>query len=44
LFDVCADPGEMLDRASSHADRVAAYRDRLERWSVTRRDALTRPH
>jgi hypothetical protein len=44
LFDVCADPGEESDKAADQPDRVDAYRDRLERWSATRRDALTRPH
>jgi arylsulfatase A-like enzyme len=44
LFDVCVDPGEMSDKAADHPDRVSAYRARLEQWSATRRNALTRPH
>jgi glucan phosphoethanolaminetransferase (alkaline phosphatase superfamily) len=44
LFDVCVDPGEMSDKAAERPDRVSAYRARLEQWSATRRNALTRPH
>jgi hypothetical protein len=32
LYDVCADPGETQDVAAAHADRVTAYRARLEHW------------
>ncbi|HEY7473770.1 MAG TPA: sulfatase [Vicinamibacterales bacterium] len=37
LFDVCADPGETTDRSGAEPVRVAAYRDRLERWSAAQR-------
>jgi hypothetical protein len=40
LFDVCSDPGETVDRAADHADRVAAYRARLDGWSSATRDAI----
>jgi arylsulfatase A-like enzyme len=40
LFDVCADPGEKADRAEAEPVRVAAYRDRLERWSAAQRASL----
>lgn len=35
LFDVCADPGELSDRSSEQAARVAAYRERVLAWSGT---------
>jgi sulfatase-like protein len=37
LFDVCADPAETADRSRSEPARVAAYRDRVERWSAAQR-------
>lgn len=40
LFDLCADPGETADRSAGHPDRVAAYRDRVERWSSAQREAI----
>lgn len=40
LFDLCADPGEILDRSAAERDRLTAYRDRLERWSAERRSAI----
>lgn len=42
LFDVCTDPGEVTDRSTDHADRVRAYRDRLERWTSAEREAIAR--
>jgi lipoteichoic acid synthase len=39
LFDVCADPGESRDLASSHADRIDVYRRRTIDWiASTRRE------
>lgn len=40
LYDVCRDPGERDDVAAAHADRVAAYRDRLERWAAAQKAAI----
>lgn len=42
LFDVCADPAETVDRSGNEPARVAAYADRLQRWSAAQRSALTR--
>ncbi len=42
LFDVCADPGETRDRASEHADQVAAYRDRVLAWAAAQKDLIQR--
>ena len=42
LFDVCADPGETRDRASEHADEVAAYRDRVLAWAAAQKDLVQR--
>ena len=42
LFDVCLDPAETHDRANAEPVRVAAYRDRLERWSAAQRAAMTK--
>jgi len=40
LFDLCADPGETADRGAGHPDRVAAYRERVERWSSAQRESI----
>jgi hypothetical protein len=40
LYDVCSDPGETVDRAADHADRIAAYRARVDGWSSATRDAI----
>lgn len=40
LFDLCTDPSETKDLSSRDAVRVAAYRDRLERWSAAQRARL----
>ena len=37
LFDLCADPSETRDVSASEPVRVAAYRDRVERWSAAQR-------
>jgi hypothetical protein len=53
LFDVCADPGETIDRAAEHNNRVAAYRERslpgrehrrtlVARRATSERQALSR--
>jgi lipoteichoic acid synthase len=42
LFDVCVDPDERTDRASSFPERAAAYRDRVERWAAAQRALITR--
>jgi phosphoglycerol transferase MdoB-like AlkP superfamily enzyme len=42
LFDVCADPGEMSDRALEHSERIAAYRDRVIAWAGAQRDLVQR--
>lgn len=33
LFDICVDPAETNDLASSNSKRVAAYRDHLSNWA-----------
>ena len=40
LYDVCTDPSESKDRSASEPVRIAAYRDRLERWSKAQRARL----
>lgn len=40
LFDLCVDPNETQDLSSVHAPRVAAYRERVERWSSAQRAAI----
>ena len=40
LFDVCADPGETIDRAGDHPERETAYRARVEGWSSATRSAI----
>ena len=40
LFDVCTDPGETVDRAMEHGDRIEAYRTRLRKWAVAERAAM----
>jgi Sulfatase len=40
LFDVCADPGEVRDRAQEFPGRVAAYRERVRTWAAAQKDAL----
>jgi phosphoglycerol transferase MdoB-like AlkP superfamily enzyme len=42
LFDVCADPGETVDRGSEHRGRVVAYRDRVIAWAGAQKDLVTR--
>ncbi len=42
LFDVCADPGEQIDRSAAEPARVAAYRERVERWSSATRAGIGR--
>jgi glucan phosphoethanolaminetransferase (alkaline phosphatase superfamily) len=42
LFDVCADPGETVERAAHERDRVAAYRDRVIAWAGAQRDLIDR--
>jgi arylsulfatase A-like enzyme len=41
LFDLCGDPAETVDRAATEPARVAAYRDRLERWSAAQRAEIS---
>jgi arylsulfatase A-like enzyme len=38
LFDLAADPGEQVDVAARHPDRVASLRARLDTWLETRAD------
>ena len=40
LFDVCIDPDETRDRASEFPDRVAAYRDRVQKWAAAQKKAV----
>lgn len=40
LFNVCEDPSERADIAAHEPDRVAAYRDRVERWAAARRRSI----
>ena len=40
LFDVCADPGESINRARDDEGRVRAYRERVEQWSAAQRQAI----
>ncbi len=40
LFDVCADPGEKVDRAAEHNDRVSAYRERVIAWAGAQKDLV----
>jgi arylsulfatase A-like enzyme len=42
LFDVCADPGETVDRASEHRGRVVAYRDRVIAWAGAQKELVER--
>jgi arylsulfatase A-like enzyme len=42
LFDVCADPGETRDRSPEFADRVNAYRGRVQQWAAAQKDAIGR--
>ena len=42
LFDVCADPGETVDRAAEHGGRVVAYRDRVTAWAGAQKDLINR--
>ena len=42
LFDVCADPGETIDRAAEHNNRVAAYRERVIAWAGAQKDLVAR--
>ena len=42
LFDVCNDPGETRDQSSEHADRVAAYRERVLAWAAAQKDLIQR--
>jgi len=42
LFDVCADPGETIDRSREQDERVRAYRKRLEQWSSAQRADVRR--
>jgi Sulfatase len=44
LFDVCADPGETVDRASEHQGRVVAYRDRVIAWAGAQKELIERRH
>jgi hypothetical protein len=40
LFEVCTDPDETTDRSSEHPDRVAAYRERVERWAAAQKESI----
>jgi len=42
LFDVCADPDETRDLSADYPERVAAYRDRVQKWAAAQKDAVTR--
>jgi arylsulfatase A-like enzyme len=42
LYDVCVDPDETQDLASTHRARVETYRDHLLAWSAARRGAVLR--
>ena len=42
LYDICADPGESIDRADASAARVAAYRDRVQTWAAAQRADVRR--
>ena len=37
LFDVCVDPGEVMDRSAEQPARVAAYRDRVLQWAAAQK-------
>lgn len=43
LFDLGTDPGESVDLASIHPDRVRAYRERVLRWAAAQRDLILNP-
>jgi arylsulfatase A-like enzyme len=43
LFDLSRDPGETVNLARQHADRVAAYRERLRHWSESVRARFVAP-
>jgi hypothetical protein len=40
LFDVCADPGELRDRAEELPARVSAYRERVRAWAAAQKEAV----
>jgi arylsulfatase A-like enzyme len=40
LYDTCVDPGERIDLAPSRVGDVLAYRDQIERWAETTREAI----
>ena len=40
LFDVCSDPDETRDRAAEFPERVAAYRDRAEKWAAAQKESV----
>jgi arylsulfatase A-like enzyme len=40
LFDVCSDPDESRDRSGEFPERLEAYRDRVEKWAATQKDAV----
>lgn len=42
LFNICVDPDETLDRAGDFEPRIAAYRDRVQRWAAAQKDAVER--
>jgi hypothetical protein len=42
LYDVCGDPGEVVNRAGDVPVRVALYRDRLQSWAAAQRAAIAR--
>lgn len=42
LFDLCRDPDERRNLAGDQPDRVAAYAERLERWSSARRAEIVK--
>jgi hypothetical protein len=42
LFDVCVDPGETVDHAPEHPDRIAAYRDRVTAWAGAQKALIER--
>ena len=42
LFDLCEDPGESKDMSALNPERIAAYRNRVTRWSAAQKGLLIR--
>jgi len=41
LFNLCEDPMESNDMSSTNGDRVAAYLERVVRWSAAQKASMT---